>query len=115
LFIPDPDPDPDFYTSRITGSKRHRIPDPQHWLKFKFSYLDGLLVESVQIRSEALQLLAELGGGSLEVRLLRLHNGVLRLQGQQLKNKIKMITNFLLQILVIETLDPDWIRIGIQP
>ncbi len=28
LFIPDPDPD--FYPSRIQGSKRHRIPVPQH-------------------------------------------------------------------------------------
>ncbi len=25
-----PDPDPDFCPSRIQGSKRHRIPDPQH-------------------------------------------------------------------------------------
>ncbi len=36
LFIPDPDPDvwpiPD-PGSRIQGSKRHRIPDPQHCLK----------------------------------------------------------------------------------
>jgi hypothetical protein len=31
LFIPDPD----FFTdpgSQIEGSKRHRIPDPQHWI-----------------------------------------------------------------------------------
>ncbi len=37
LFIPDPDLD-FFYPSRIQGSKRHRIPDPdpQHWkISFK--------------------------------------------------------------------------------
>ncbi len=35
------DPDPDFYPSRIQGSKRHRIPDPdpQHWLRWQLSYL----------------------------------------------------------------------------
>jgi hypothetical protein len=34
LFIPDPDPD--FLPSRIQGSKRHRIPDPdpQHWILY---------------------------------------------------------------------------------
>ncbi len=30
LFIPDQDPDLICYPSRIPGSKRHRIPDPQH-------------------------------------------------------------------------------------
>jgi hypothetical protein len=32
-FFPIPDPDPDFFPSRIRipGSKKHRIPDPQHF------------------------------------------------------------------------------------
>ncbi len=83
MFIPDPDPDflpiPDPRGQQGTGSGT--------LLRIKFIYyLDGLLVESVQIGSEALQLFAELGGGPFEIGLLRLHNGVLRLQGQQLKN-----------------------------
>ncbi len=78
-FLPIPDPGGQEETgSRIRTSLS---------LKIKFSYLDGLLVESVQIGPEALQLFAELSRGPLQVGLLRLNNGVLRLQGQQLKNK----------------------------
>jgi hypothetical protein len=41
LFIPDPYPD--FYPSRIQGSKRHRIPDPQHLIVGYFSLKKSFL------------------------------------------------------------------------
>jgi hypothetical protein len=38
MLIPDPDLDFSAHPgSRIRGSKRHRIPDPQHWLIIFFS------------------------------------------------------------------------------
>jgi hypothetical protein len=46
LFIPDPDLV--FYPSRIQGSKKNRIPDPQHcyslivWLQMKYYMYHGL-------------------------------------------------------------------------
>ncbi len=46
--IRNPDSDPDFFThpgSRIQVSKRHRTPDPQHWLKLSESLTLGLPVE----------------------------------------------------------------------
>jgi hypothetical protein len=49
LFIPDPDAD--FLPARIQGSKRHPIPDPQHWFLSAISSTDvqGVSLASLEV------------------------------------------------------------------